>query len=295
MAAYIALSSGAAAHLARSVVELGQIEQWKGLAFVVFTTGLVFVTAGTSLQRDQRSAELLARQRELLVTAERQALAGTMAGAIANDVNNALTVLLGEVDGMEVHDEMDRRSIDLVLQSSERILELNRRLVSAVRHSTATDAQQLELVEAIRGSVDVLRAHHSLRQCRVEVEGEPVPVVTSAGLLAQIASNLLINAGEATDGRGHVVVRVAKVDGRARIEVDDDGPGVPPDRRPDLFSALRTTKPSGSGLGLYSVRARASALGGEVEVGESPLGGARFTVTLAPRAQGGDGGSGFTS
>jgi signal transduction histidine kinase len=112
----------------------------------------------------------------------------------------------------------------------------------------------------------------------------PVEVSANPTLLSQIVTNLLVNAGEATDGKGQVAVRVTTEGGRACLEVDDDGPGVPVERRAGLFDALVTTKPHGNGMGLFSVKAAALALGGSVSVDVAPLGGARFRVTLPLRA-----------
>jgi signal transduction histidine kinase len=70
----------------------------------------------------------------------------------------------------------------------------------------------------------------------------------------------------------------------ARIAVHDNGPGVAVERRAGLFDALVTTKPNGTGLGLFSVKACATALGGRVDVGDSPLGGAVFSIVLPVEA-----------
>jgi signal transduction histidine kinase len=222
---YMAASSEIAARSATSLVELRDIEQLKGVGSILASSVALFVISGGLFRRADLAAEEVARQRDVLVAAERQALAGTLAGAIAHDANNALTVLLAEVDRMVAHDEPDRRSLAAVRQSAERILELNSRLVSATRQSAATDARPVDLTDAVRGTVQVLLAHPALRHCRVEVEGDAVQLHASPGVVAQIVSNLVLNAGEATDGRGQVRVRVRRDGDQARIEVDDDGPG----------------------------------------------------------------------
>ena len=95
-----------------------------------------------------------------------------------------------------------------------------------------------------------------------------------------MVSNLVLNAGEAANGRGTIEVATAEQGDEVLIEVHDDGPGVAKERRATLFDNLATTKATGTGLGLFSVRACAQGLGGSVEVGESPLGGALFRVRL---------------
>lgn len=66
-----------------------------------------------------------------------------------------------------------------------------------------------------------------------------------------------------------------------RIAVDDDGPGVPLKRRPELFKPFATTKHDGTGLGLTISRKIVEAHGGTLEVGSSDRGGARFGIDLA--------------
>jgi len=87
-----------------------------------------------------------------------------------------------------------------------------------------------------------------------------------------LLSNALEHCGES------VTVRVGRTDDDLYIE--DDGPGIAPDRREDLFTAGASTKPEGSGMGLTSVRQIVHAHGWEIQVTDpQELGGARFELT----------------
>ncbi len=114
---------------------------------------------------------------------------------------------------------------------------------------------------------------------------EPVQLAGDAALLEQVVRNLVQNA--AGHARAMVRVSVSTAAGDvAVLTVDDDGPGVPPDRREDIFERFvrlddsRDRLHGGVGLGLAIVSEIIRAHGGRIEVGDSPLGGARFVVEL---------------
>ena len=114
---------------------------------------------------------------------------------------------------------------------------------------------------------------------------EPVQLSGDAALLEQVVRNLVQNA--AGHARGFVRVSVSKGAGdMAVLTVDDDGPGVPPERREDIFERFvrlddsRDRDRGGVGLGLAIVSEIVSAHGGRIHVSDSPMGGARFVVEL---------------
>lgn len=103
-------------------------------------------------------------------------------------------------------------------------------------------------------------------------------------MLARVVRNLLDNARR--HARDQIRIACSSTGGVVHLVVEDDGDGVPPadrDRIFDRFTRLdeaRTRNAGGSGLGLSIVRAAVEDLGGSVRVGDSPLGGAAFTVVL---------------
>jgi signal transduction histidine kinase len=114
---------------------------------------------------------------------------------------------------------------------------------------------------------------------------EPVQLTGDAALLEQVARNLVQNA--VTYARETVRVSLRTTDPTtATLIVDDDGPGVPPGRREDVFERFvrlddsRDRDRGGVGLGLAIVLEIVNAHGGRIHVADSPLGGARFVVEL---------------
>jgi signal transduction histidine kinase len=113
---------------------------------------------------------------------------------------------------------------------------------------------------------------------------QPVQVRGEAWLLEHAVFNLVENA--VAHARSRVDVALEQDDGRAVLTVDDDGPGIPAERREDVFQrfvrldSARSRRRGGMGLGLAIVADLVRTHGGEVEVDSSPYGGARFVVRL---------------
>lgn len=120
----------------------------------------------------------------------------------------------------------------------------------------------------------------------------PVPVLVEGdrARLKQVVVNLLDNAIKYTPEGGRVALNVQEIDGRACLEVADNGIGIPSDAQAHIFERFfrvdqaRSRDKGGAGLGLSIVKAICTAHGGHVEVHSLPGGGSRFRVQL-PMAQ----------
>lgn len=118
----------------------------------------------------------------------------------------------------------------------------------------------------------------------VKASGE-TPVALDRALMRRVLANLCANAVEAVrPARARVHLGVARARDRAVLTVGDEGPGVDPASRQRIFDPYYTTKQGGTGLGLAIVKKIVLQHGGEIQVGERPEGGARFSVVLPLRA-----------
>ena len=115
-------------------------------------------------------------------------------------------------------------------------------------------------------------------------ELDPAQVIGDRLLLGELMANLVVNALSYTPAPGEVTVRCRGVEGRSLIEVEDTGPGIPPEARQQVFERffrLPGASQPGSGLGLAIVREIAHGLQGEVEILDPPGGhGSLLRVTL---------------
>jgi PAS domain S-box-containing protein len=96
--------------------------------------------------------------------------------------------------------------------------------------------------------------------------------------------NLLVNAGQAMDGKGTLAITIQDAGRDVAIVVEDTGPGIPAEARARIFEPFFTTKHRGTGLGLPTVKRVVDAHHGTVEIGDRPGGGTRVRVVL-PKGQ----------
>jgi signal transduction histidine kinase len=136
---------------------------------------------------------------------------------------------------------------------------------------------------------DVLRGLEPLaatRQIALADRGRPVVVTGDRDGLRRALSNVLVNAIDFSPPGGRITVAVEADRDAVRIVVDDDGPGVAPEQREQVFERFarlddsRTRATGGSGLGLAIVRALVAAHGGAAHIERSPSGGARVVLAL---------------
>ncbi|MCL6697864.1 ATP-binding protein [Sphingomonas sp. NSE70-1] len=117
----------------------------------------------------------------------------------------------------------------------------------------------------------------------LEVVPETLKISADPELLAQALLNLLRNAFRITADVADPVVVLAitrQAGSRFRIEVRDNGPGIPAERREDVFLPFYTTHKGGSGVGLSFARQVALAHGGSISAGDSPEGGASIALMI---------------
>jgi signal transduction histidine kinase len=140
-----------------------------------------------------------------------------------------------------------------------------------------------QAVDAVLTRLDSVWGSHAVE--RAIAPG--VSVLGDVNALERIVTNLVSNAVKFSPEGAGITVTVEEVDGRARLVVDDAGPGVPPEEREKIFvrffrgSGDAVVRTRGVGIGLSVVHDFVGQMGGAVRVEESPAGGARFVVDLA--------------
>jgi two-component system OmpR family sensor kinase len=181
-----------------------------------------------------------------------------------------------------------RYALDRIESESDRMSALVNDLLLLARLDSgpAIAACEVDVSEIVLNAVADTRATDSTHDWAVTVPDEPVVCTADPHRLHQVVANLLSNARTHTPAGTHVRTVVTGLSDEVRIEVTDDGPGIPADLAPHVFerfmraeeSRVRSGGPS-TGLGLAIVKAVAEAHGGAVAVDSRP-GRTSFLLTL---------------
>ncbi|MFW6050675.1 MAG: ATP-binding protein [Myxococcota bacterium] len=220
------------------------------------------------------------------VRLEQRAAAADVAAGVSHEVANALSAIVGWAQlGREHPGPEAAETFSLIEDSARTARSAARRLLDAVRCHGDQAPEAIDLAPLLEDVVRLLRPEardHGLSlECRVPggtwVLGTPSALFT-------VAWNLLHNAVEALEPGGRIVVSGAAQEGTVRLAVADDGPGMEEEQRLRVFEPYFTTKPTGTGLGLFMVKRAVEELGGRIVLDSARGRGTRFVVEL-PQAR----------
>jgi signal transduction histidine kinase len=210
-----------------------------------------------------------ARVRREQTLAEQNERLEAFASVISHDLRNPLNVVSGSLELARA--ETDSEHLDRAARAADRMDDLIDQVLTLAREGEdISETQEVRLdtvAERAWGAVDSGTAD-------LRLVGEPWRVEADPDRLQEAFENLFRNS---VDHAGDdVTVRVGRLE--TGFYVEDDGPGIPPDRRESIFERGKSSS-DGTGLGLSIVRSIVEAHGGSIRAGAAADGGARFDVT----------------
>ena len=261
---------------------------------ILFLAVSAYILAAPFAERRETEA-LLARSNAILEREQNSKLTNVeaTAAAIAHELRQPLMAIVANADA----------SLQFLKKAPPDLLQVNEALNDIVadghRTSYALDGVRAMFrnVNERRERIDVNEiSREVLRTMRVELNNHGItiesklssempPIQGNRGQLQQVIFNLAHNAVEAmgnTTGRSRVLRLITQREGRDRIvvRVQDTGPGIAPERLDEIFGAFMTTKPQGTGLGLFICRVIVERHGGELTAFSDGKSGALFQFSL---------------
>ncbi len=238
----------------------------------------------------------LHRQQQAMVQHEKMVGLGQMAAGVAHEINNPLASIDGLLQLMQRNDKhVTPENVALLRQQGERIREIVQQL-TRFAHPTEYTWDTVGLDDLIESALQVVRFDRRRRQVKIE---HPRPrndqecnVRVQPHAVQQALVNILMNALDATAGLAepHIKVQTASNGHDYRINISDNGPGIPPENLPRLFEPFFTTKPvgQGTGLGLAISYSLLRNQGGRIEVASQVGQGTTFSLILPKVGQEGE-------
>lgn len=244
-----------------------------------------------------RTTKRLTETQSHLVRSERMASVGRLAAGVAHEIGNPLAALMGMQD-LLLDDDLPRETqhdfLGRMKRETERIHLVLRDLLDFARPEKPEGGVDSHHPPAAVGAVvdevfALVRPQQGLKAVTLinEAGGDGLLVALSAGRLAQVVLNLVLNAVDALAEAGRerparITVRARRDGGTVQVEVEDDGPGVPAAMQDRLFEPFVTTKEvgKGTGLGLAVCRGIVESAQGTITLDATCVTGARFVVRV---------------
>ena len=218
-----------------------------------------------------------------------QASLARLSSSIAHEIRNPLGALshaaqlLGESEHLPA---ADQKLLRIILNHAARMNDIVESVLNLARREHAR-IEPVNLTSWIRKLVQEFAAFHSLFEdhLRLQLPSSSIIVMMDPGQMTQAVWNLMQNSikhARTGDRPPVITVRVSPIRGHREIALDiiDDGPGIPLDKRSQVFEPFFTTHKEGSGLGLYLARQLCDANQAPLEYVQIPNAGACFRILL---------------
>lgn len=234
----------------------------------------------------ERTRELSEAQAQLLHQ-EKMAAFGLLAAGIAHEVGNPLASIstILQVLGRREHEAYTREKLSLVGEQLTRIQGILRELVNFSRPAS-TERTRLDLADVVAEALGIAKYYKGMkrRAITVTVPTDLPPIVGVRGQMVSVFLNLILNAIDATSKGGRIEIGADLEAAIVQAWVRDDGPGIAPEHRDRLFQPYFTTKPNGTGLGLFVCRQFVADHGGEIACESRAGAGTTFKIRLTASA-----------
>ena len=254
---------------------------WWLRCIIGFFAGISALGAGFAWRNIGRTAELQIR----LVRASEQNShlkeLNLAAAGLAHETRNPLNIIRGQaqmISRLPAAPPELREKSKIIVDETDKV---TAQLTEFINYSRPREVRRTKvaLTAACQEIVRTLGYDLGEKKLRVEVGGDPLAIEADEQLLRQVLFNLLLNSIQAAGENGKIEIVVQRRASEAVLEIRDDGPGVPPERRQEIFKPYFTTHQKGTGLGLAVVQQIVLAHGWEIACLANEPRGAIFRVT----------------
>jgi len=252
------------------------------LTTTVISFGICIFLVAWMMQREIRR-EKQRREHEHLV------FSGVLANGIAHDFRNPMSSLRLDIQMLEK--EISRGHDG----NHERISQLAQRIVNTMNRMDKVFQEFLYLSKPVSGTFDRIQLPACVTDCiemlaagyeqagiRLEkdIPADGIEIMADQTSIRRAIVNILTNAMQFSKNGDTVAVRLTRSGNSALIDITDQGPGIPKSEQKKIFEMFVSSRPGGTGLGLFLARTAVERAGGSIRVIDTPAGGACFRISL---------------
>ncbi|MFY9300604.1 MAG: HAMP domain-containing sensor histidine kinase [Candidatus Nitrosotenuis sp.] len=203
---------------------------------------------------------------------------GEMSSKLVHDLQNPLTIIKNTVEFLKqnqpAQDNKTAENYERVDRAVDRMSQLIRDVLDYVRTSDRM-MEKTSLTNLLKTVLSGLRVPDDIR---IILPSEDIEIFGDVKQLETVFSNLIVNAIQATDGKGRIMIQASDIGGETVIDVIDNGRGIEKENLQRIFEPLFTTKQDGTGLGLASCKSIIETHGGTIECSSIVGRGTVFTI-----------------
>src|SRR5512138_3876801 len=253
--------------------------------FFVLARQAVVAMENARLYEDLRSyVRQVEESQQALLRVEKMAAAGRLTASIAHEVNNPLQSVQNclHLAGHEnVSPEKRKEYFELAKKELDRLMKTMQRMLDFYRPGSAK-AEQVDLLELLQHVLSLTSQQLGQKHITVttELPKSLPPIYAVSSQIQQIFFNLILNALDAMPGGGRLEIRARERDRGIEMTFQDSGPGIPENKRNDIFEPFFSTKEGGTGLGLTVSYNIVTAHGGTLDLVNGNKPGACFRLFL---------------
>jgi signal transduction histidine kinase len=233
--------------------------------------GSIILGTGTAIIMSKR---LSAIKNEMEIQ-EKMTVLGNLTARISHDFRNPLNVISNAAQLLAAQQDQKpeeiKRKVDLIKRSVDRMMYQINDIMSYVRIAQI-NPESVSLKQVLESSIENSEIPKTVS---VSLPTSDVTIIADAHKLVTMFTNILTNAIQAMNKTGHIDINIHEKDETVEIQISDSGPGIPNEIINKIWEPLFTTKQSGTGLGLVSVKSIVEAHGGKIGVKNNPT-----TVTI---------------
>jgi len=244
-----------------------------------------------------RSYKRLFDQASQLVEAEKQlgesqklSLLGHVSASLAHEIKNPLASIKGAAEILADEVPEDHPKHEFIEIMRREISRLNSSVEDVLKYCRGQQhrdhANKSDIKKIITRVVLLLDAALKEKSIRISIQPEHYEkqFMADEDAMIQVLMNILINAIDAVEKNGTILIELDPHKNGCLIRISDDGPGIDKAIVQKVFHSFVTFKEDGTGLGLSISKRIVESLGGKIDIEESSLGGAAFSISL-PKKQ----------